>query len=966
MQRLKRYGKRIAIGLACLYVIYAISFGLIVPWLVKHYGPDKLSDMLDRPVAIEGFSINPFLLSVTAENFVIESNDDGPALFEFERFHADFEVSSLWRKSFHFKAIELDKPQGAIAKQKDGKLNIDDLIELINELSEEEDEPEEEQEVEIPAFSVAHLYVQNAGFQFTDHSREGSPKLKISPVSYELKNFDTLQTEEGNNYEFKAAGPGGGDILWTGRITLSPIAVDGNVQFDKLELSTLARFFNEFYDVDLASSELSLDVDYKVTIDDDFNLQLNNGQATLANTHLTSLKKGLDNAKLLELAALQVEGFSLDTKEFDVAIDNLAVKEPKVYAALLKDEKFNWVEAFSPINEPAEESIEDAEEEAEEAIEEASKSPWHVSLANVELAEGELEFIDQEAGDDAKIHVKPLNATLSDVHWPSEDNFTANADLQLTSGGTVKLNAKGSTEPVAISGDVTIADADLPHYNVWLEDFFPLVLGSGKLSAQQAFTFKLSDKPELTANGDISVQDMELQEDGSSPFVTWQDVTAKQTAFDLQKQSIEIGELLVSSFDGELILDKDGNSWLNAFNSDDDEKETQEATATAESDDQPWGVVIRRINLKDNNIVYGDKSMSPTFKIAYNKIDGYLTNIDTTSKQKSEFKFSSRIDKTAPFSLEGDGYLLEDPIDISFNSTLENYEMSRLTPFTGWLLGYTTKSGQLNITSKVSISQNELDSHTDILAKRFYLDEKTDSEEAIKAPIKLGLSVLRNRKENIKLPLVANGDLNDPSVSVRKLITTTLSNVIVRAATSPFSVLMGLGDSSDQEYLPFRLGSIHPSEEAEEMIPTLVDALKDRPKLRLELKGTIAEADKKAIATHFVGSDLLGKKWQGNQAAVTDERARKKILKAHSKLDNGSELEGDEQQKATQALEELAEARIADLPDEELLQLADRRVDNLKALLIDSHDLSSDRISIGRSSISDSDEAGVKIFLHNR
>src|SRR5699024_12320063 len=141
---------------------------------VKHVAPQELEALLNRDVTLQKFRFNPFTLAVTAENFVIESHGDTP-LFQFERFHANFELSSLWRKSLHFKVIELIGPQGAIEQLSKGKFDIDDLLAVADS----EDEPEEstEEEVAIAACSVDKLSIKEAGFQITDHSRQATPRL---------------------------------------------------------------------------------------------------------------------------------------------------------------------------------------------------------------------------------------------------------------------------------------------------------------------------------------------------------------------------------------------------------------------------------------------------------------------------------------------------------------------------------------------------------------------------------------------------------------------------------------------------------------------------------------------------------------------------------------------------------------------------------------------------------------------
>jgi len=252
------------------------------------------------------------------------------------------------------------------------------------------------------------------------------------------------------------------------------------------------------------------------------------------------------------------------------------------------------------------------------------------------------------------------------------------------------------------------------------------------------------------------------------------------------------------------------------------------------------------------------------------------------------------------------------------------------------------------------------------LAKRFYLGDKVESEEAISAPIKLGLSVLRDRRENINLPIKAKGDLADPSVSVSKIIVNTFTNILVRAATSPFSVLMGLGGDSEQEYLPFAPGTTKLDEHSQTMVATLAQALNDRPKLRLTLTGSAAMPDQEAMATNLVGDDILGRHWAGLAQALDDDKFHKKVLKAWEKLESDTELTGSERQQTEAAFQQLVQAKMQNLDESALLTLANYRADQLKALLVDEHGLEGSRITVANSVISNDDEAGVKLDMSDR
>src|SRR5690606_39700760 len=112
-----------------------------------------------------------------------------------------------------------------------------------------------------------------------------------------------------------------------------------------------------------------------------------------------------------------------------------------------------------------------------------------------------------------------------------------------------------------------------------------------------------------------------------------------------------------------------------------------------------------------------------------------------------------------------------------------------------------------------------------IRAANFFLGDSIPSDEALKAPIKLGLAVLRDRSGMIDLPVKARGDLNDPSVSVSGIILRALTNVMIKAATSPFSALAALAGGEELNHIVFIGGDNQPTVAGGAQMATLAQLL---------------------------------------------------------------------------------------------------------------------------------------------
>ena len=294
--------------------------------------------------------------------------------------------------------------------------------------------------------------------------------------------------------------------------------------------------------------------------------------------------------------------------------------------------------------------------------------------------------------------------------------------------------------------------------------------------------------------------------------------------------------------------------------------------------------------------------------------------------------------------------------------SLNNYEMTSLTPYTGLYLGYKVEKGQLGVDTEVTVEKNHLNSVSDILADQFYLGEKVPSDEAVRAPVKLGLSVLRSRSGEITLPVKMSGDLDDPSFSVSGMILKVLTNIVVKAATAPFSVLAGLAGGENLETIVFDPGTAEVGPQTSSSLQALAKVLTEKPHLHIGLVGTVSAEDRTALADQTIGDDVAGDDWPGIEAAVLEKKWRRKLIRRYeSDYDRDVETlvsaplpEDDDERDsvlARSAWDAMVTAESASVDKAQLVELARLRSENAKAALVQQFQIEQSRVYLKESKV---------------
>jgi hypothetical protein len=122
---------------------------------------------------------------------------------------------------------------------------------------------------------------------------------------------------------------------------------------------------------------------------------------------------------------------------------------------------------------------------------------------------------------------------------------------------------------------------------------------------------------------------------------------------------------------------------------------------------------------------------------------------------------------------------------------------------------------------------------------QFTFGEKVASDKATSLPVRLAIALLKDRKGEIHLDLPVAGRTDAPDFSVWGLIWQMVKNLLVKVATSPFSLLSGTFGGDDFSGVTFADGSAQLGSAETAKLKGLAKALEDRPGIKLEVAGFV-------------------------------------------------------------------------------------------------------------------------------
>jgi len=212
--------------------------------------------------------------------------------------------------------------------------------------------------------------------------------------------------------------------------------------------------------------------------------------------------------------------------------------------------------------------------------------------------------------------------------------------------------------------------------------------------------------------------------------------------------------------------------------------------------------------------------------------------------------------------------------------TFGNLGTERMTPYTIEFAGWEIDAGRMDLELDYKINKGQLNGTNAVVIRELTVGDKVANPSGASLPLKFAVALLKDSNGVIDVDLPVEGDVNDPSFKLGGIVWKANGNLLLKVATAPFRLLSSLVgvDSEDFGTLHFSAGQAEISPPDREQLVKLVDAMQQRPELRLEVAGAyVVEADKQALQTQQVDQRIeasVAAMKSAGEALSTEQRRR--------------------------------------------------------------------------------------------
>jgi len=558
---------------------------------------------------------------------------------------------------------------------------------------------------------------------------------------------------------------------------------------------------------------------------------------------------------------LTVEGGLCDLGAHAISFARIGVSKGRLDASRDAKGAINWQQLF----------------QAKGAVAQSPKAkpasgggpPWKFSVKSFEVEGFDSKFSDLTTPSNKPLlSLRNVKARLTEVDGRSPMGFAVG--FQVEQGGGATLSGTLNPAIPSVEAELNVSGMVLTALQPYLDPYLTLQLQSATLAAQGRLRYGVpGDAQQCVYEGNFSLNQLRFAEAKfpQKTYLGWDAVLVPKLKLTLQPNRLDAQEIKISKPVGEFIIGEDKTlNLLKVLKKRAVDKKlppppksvNNKGGQKTETDSFPY--YIDKVRVEKGNVVFADLSLRPRFMTTIHDLQGTITGVSSAKDAQSQVQLDGQVDQYGTAKISG----VMRPNDFGRASDIEmvfrNLEMKNLSPYSGKFAGRLIKTGKFSADLKYKLQDYKMVGDNKIVIDNLTLGDQVDNPGSTNLPLDLAIALLKDSRGRIDIGLPVTGDLNDPQFRIGSLIWQMFTNLITKAATSPFRALGSLlgGESEKFEALEFEPGNADLAPPEREKLLKLAEALQSRPQLKLVLQGRYSpEIDGLELKGRSVGRRVI-------------------------------------------------------------------------------------------------------------
>jgi hypothetical protein len=859
-----------------LVALYAIVGFFVLPPIVQKQLQQRGSAELGRAVTVQRVRLNPFALSATLENFDIRTQDGSASFLGWRRLYVNLDPLKIVTGDWVVGNVELMGFHAAVEIRPDGSLSFDDLIKKISQAA-----PKKSDDKPGRPWRVTRLDVSDAQVNFIDRSRREPFQTVVGPTNFTLLDFRTAGGR-GAPYRFDATTESGERVNWTGTLNSNPLASKGEWRVEGISLPKYAPYFEDRINASLTSGKLTTSGQYDVNFaTDQRRLLVTDALVQLSKLKLVDRK---NSGALIELESLDVSGISADGVKNQASVKKVQLTGGRINAERAADGTINLLTAIPPQTEQPGAPSNAAPAPASQR----NARPIALTVDEISASDFALSVRDNSTPRPVNLEISQLAATARNFSLAPDVAMPLDVSFRIQPQAAVKIAGSVTIQPLRADLNLDLSDLDVPAFSPYLETMVNARVKRGSAGVKgHAVVAINNDALDANFTGGARLSGFGLARDEAGEDLAGvSEVSLEQIKVaTVPRLTIQVGEARIVEPFGRVVMDEKHQLNVSDLmvakpNEPKAASHAESAAGLSRGATAPI-IMLDHLTVESGHVSFEDRSVQPRVRLEVKDLGVVLRDMSSSDPERGEAEIHGLIDGTAPLKANGRANPLSENPFADLKLSTQPVDLSPVGPYVAKYAGYELAGGRLLVDVQAKLVAQRLDMRNTITLDQFNLGQSTQSPDAVKLPVRLGVALLKDSDGKIVLDVPVQGSIDDPQFQIGPVVGRVFTNLLTKAATSPFSLLGAMfgGGGEElglQEFLP---GETTLTAESRQRVVVVERALTARPALNVDIEGGFdAAADTYALKRSKLEDKIRHRVWDEMHATTPDLPPAEQLL----------------------------------------------------------------------------------------
>jgi uncharacterized protein involved in outer membrane biogenesis len=692
---------------------------------------------------------------------------------------------------------------------------------------------------------IAEVGIERGTIHYDDLALETPFHAVVGDVAVSVKGFSNTPGRRAS-LDVSAKTDAGETLKNGGTVSADPFALEGALEIGGLPLRRYRAFFDRLVTFEVDDGVLDLGTRYRFST---------NAGASTALSELTArlrsprFRKRGEKTPFFQAPSVELGSSAYDFAKRDVALGGLSSAGGVLAVVREKDGNADLTKLLAPPR--------------PDRSPEPPSPPWTIALRRLALDGYTIRIDDQATERPARYALTKMDLALEDFSTAPEKKAALTVRFGINGRGMASAAGPVGIHPTYADLKADVKRLDLVPLEAYVLSNFRLSLARGNLTARGTLTLREDPrgKPSVAFAGKALVADfLAVDPETKLDFFKWDAFSLEGTKAGYNPTFLQVARLGVTGVACDVVIDADGTLNLSKIvgkpppaGEGDEVSEPAPASAEAAAAAAPPAapapapsaaddhvpIHIDTLIVENGRIGVADHFIKPSYAATLADLSGRVTGLSTDAGTVAQLDLRGNLANHSPLEISGRINPLAAAAFADVKGTFGDIDLPVFTPYSGKYAGYAIARGTLTMEVRYKLQNRKLSAENRFLVDQFELGDKVESKDATKLPVRLAVSLLKDKDGLIDLDLPIEGSLDDPKFRLGKVIWHVLGNLIGKAATAPFALLGKLlgGKAEELSSIDFADGRAALDDTATRKLDTLAKALNGRPALKLEVAG---------------------------------------------------------------------------------------------------------------------------------